>query len=85
MSDNASLWHLDTSPNVDLCLNYTEAWLWLSCLQPSYLGLVSIMGLVGNCLVLTVFWLQRKPCSVADIYLGNLAAADRSPLEYAIE
>lgn len=63
-------------PELDHCSNYTEAWLWLSSLQPAYLGLISIIGLVGNGLVLCVFCLQKRPCSVADIYLGNLAAAD---------
>uniref|UniRef100_A0A8C6SZG5 Si:dkey-63b1.1 n=1 Tax=Neogobius melanostomus TaxID=47308 RepID=A0A8C6SZG5_9GOBI len=55
---------------------YTAAWLWLSWMQPSFLGLLTAVGLLGNTLVLLVFCLQRKPCSVADIYLGNLAAAD---------
>ncbi|XP_022523823.2 B2 bradykinin receptor [Astyanax mexicanus] len=55
---------------------YTEAWEWLSSLQPTFLALISITGVVGNGLVLCVFCLQRKPCSVADIYLGNLAFAD---------
>uniref|UniRef100_A0A8C5DI60 Si:dkey-63b1.1 n=1 Tax=Gouania willdenowi TaxID=441366 RepID=A0A8C5DI60_GOUWI len=56
--------------------SYTESWLWLSSLQPAFLGLVTLVGLLGNALVLGVFCLQRRPCSVADIYLGNLAAAD---------
>lgn len=63
-------------PELDPCSNYTKAWLWLSSLQPAYMGLVSILGLLGNGLVLCVFCLHRKPCNVADIYLGNLAAAD---------
>lgn len=62
------------SSNV-LC-NETDAWIWLSSLQPPFLALISILGVVGNSLVLCVFCLQRKPCSVADVYLGNLAAAD---------
>ncbi|XP_056150916.1 B2 bradykinin receptor [Lampris incognitus] len=58
------------------CSNYTEAWQWLSSLEPGYLGLVSIVGMVGNALVLCVLWLQRKPCTVADVYLSNMATAD---------
>ncbi|KAM9339627.1 B2 bradykinin receptor [Symphorus nematophorus] len=74
---NASDWLVPTvDPEVDPCWNYTEAWMWLSSLQPAYLGLISFVGLVGNGLVLCVFCLQRKPCTVADVYLGNLAAAD---------
>ncbi|KAJ0061000.1 hypothetical protein NL108_004726 [Boleophthalmus pectinirostris] len=61
---------------LDMCEPYTAAWLWLSWLQPFYLGLLSAIGLLGNLLVLVVFCFQRKPCSVADIYLGNLALAD---------
>lgn len=60
----------------DPCSNYTAAWLWLSSLQPAYLGLISAVGLLGNGLVLSVFCLQRKTCTVADVYLGNMAAAD---------
>ncbi|KAM9356312.1 B2 bradykinin receptor [Pholidichthys leucotaenia] len=77
MASNASdSLFLALNHTLDPCTNYTKAWLWLSSLQPSYLALISIIGFVGNVLVLCVFCLQRKPCSVADIYLGNLAAAD---------
>lgn len=77
MSNNASDWFVPTvNPDTANCSSYTEAWLWLSSLQPAYLGLITLMGLLGNGLVLCVFCLQRKPCSVADVYLGNLAAAD---------
>ncbi|KAK2890492.1 B2 bradykinin receptor-like [Channa argus] len=74
---NASHWLVPTmAPDPEACSNYTEAWLWVSSLQPACLGLISLVGSVGNGLVLYVFCLQRKPCTVADIYLGNLAAAD---------
>ncbi|XP_022622058.1 B2 bradykinin receptor-like [Seriola dumerili] len=77
MAVNSSDWLVPTvGPELDPCGNYTEAWLWLSSLQPAFLGLISVMGLLGNSLVLCVFCLQRKPCTVADVYLGNLAAAD---------
>ncbi|XP_026050988.1 B2 bradykinin receptor-like [Carassius auratus] len=56
--------------------NETDAWVWLSSFQPPFLALISILGVLGNSVVLCVFCLQRKPCSVADVYLGNLAAAD---------
>ncbi|XP_026856596.2 B2 bradykinin receptor [Electrophorus electricus] len=60
---------------MDNC-NYTEGWAWLVSLQPGCLVLISIIGVLGNGLVLCVFCLQKKPCTVADIYLGNLAMAD---------
>ncbi|XP_030626641.1 B2 bradykinin receptor [Chanos chanos] len=66
---------LDSYLDVDNC-SYTTAWLWLSTLQPTYILLVSMVGVAGNGFVLAVFCLQRKFCSVADVYLGNLAAAD---------
>ncbi|XP_026174556.1 B2 bradykinin receptor [Mastacembelus armatus] len=77
MVGNASEWLVPAlDSDVDPCSNYTEAWLWLSALQPAYLGLMSVIGLAGNGLVLCVFCLQREPCTVADMYLGNMAAAD---------
>lgn len=77
MGLNTSDWLVPSvDPELDLCSNYTAAWLWLSSLQPSYLGLVCVVGVVGNGLVLYVLCLQRKHCTVADVYLGNLATAD---------
>ncbi|CAJ1077546.1 B2 bradykinin receptor-like [Xyrichtys novacula] len=76
MANTSDLLVPTLDPELDPCSNYTEAWLWLSSLQPSYLGLISAVGFVGNGLVLCVLCLQRKPCTVADVYLGNLAAAD---------
>ena len=85
MLPNASVWPPPSAaaggpgswePLEDCRSNATAAWLWLSALQPAYLALVSAVGVVGNSLVLCVFLLQRKPCTVADIYLGNLALAD---------
>ncbi|KAM6953945.1 B2 bradykinin receptor [Aplochiton taeniatus] len=77
MVANTSEWIVPTvDPYFDPCSNYTAAWLFLSNLQPAYMGLLSVVGVVGNGLVLCVFCLQKKPCTVADIYLGNLAAAD---------
>ncbi|XP_062857589.1 B2 bradykinin receptor [Trichomycterus rosablanca] len=56
--------------------SYTEAWVWVASLQPVWLWLISVSGLLGNGLVLCVFCLQRKSGSVADVYLGSLALAD---------
>ncbi|XP_024276459.1 B2 bradykinin receptor-like [Oncorhynchus tshawytscha] len=62
--------------NCTLLYNYTAAWDWLSTYHPAYLVLLSVVGVLANGLVLYVFCLQRKLCTVADVYLGNLAAAD---------
>lgn len=55
---------------------YEAAWDWITSLQPLWMSVISIVGLVGNGLVLLVFCLQRNVCSVADVYLGNLALAN---------
>lgn len=73
MELNLSL--MDSEADVGNC-TYQAAWDWISSLQPLWLSVISISGIVGNGLVLLVFCLQRNPCSVADVYLGNLALAN---------
>ncbi|XP_058255652.1 B2 bradykinin receptor-like [Hemibagrus wyckioides] len=53
-----------------------EAWDWLYTMQPVYMLIICVLGILGNVFVLLVFCLHKKACSVAEIYLGNLAAAD---------
>ncbi|XP_033905266.3 B1 bradykinin receptor-like [Acipenser ruthenus] len=43
---------------------------------PPYIFTICVTGLLGNMFVLLVFFLQKGRCTVAEIYLGNLAAAD---------
>lgn len=43
---------------------------------PIYIFLISTLGILLNVFVLLVFCLHKKPCTVAEIYLSNLAAAD---------
>ncbi|XP_072546429.1 B2 bradykinin receptor [Salminus brasiliensis] len=54
----------------------TEAWDWLHTMQPVYMYVICVLGIIGNVFVLLVFCLHKKACTVAEIYLGNLAAAD---------
>ncbi|KAK2843548.1 hypothetical protein Q7C36_011763 [Tachysurus vachellii] len=56
--------------------NHTEAWEWVYSIQPTYMSIICVLGAFGNAFVLGVFCIQKGHCSVADIYLGNLAAAD---------
>lgn len=56
--------------------NHTEAWEWVYSMQPAYMAVICILGVIGNAFVLCVFCLQQRHKTVADIYLGNLAAAD---------
>lgn len=49
---------------------------WLLSWQPVYILLIAVLGIVLNVFVLLVFCLHKKACTVAEIYLSNLAAAD---------
>ncbi|XP_044023096.1 B2 bradykinin receptor-like [Siniperca chuatsi] len=53
-----------------------DAWEWLNSRQPVYILLITVLGIVFNVFVLMVFCLHKKACTVAEIYLSNLAAAD---------
>ncbi|KAE8290036.1 B2 bradykinin receptor [Larimichthys crocea] len=54
----------------------TDAWEWLSSSQPVYILIITVLGIVFNVFVLMVFCLHKKACTVPEIYLSNLAAAD---------
>ncbi|XP_053191730.1 B2 bradykinin receptor-like [Scomber japonicus] len=53
-----------------------DDWDWLYSMQPVYMLLITVLGVIFNMFVLMVFCLHKKPCTVAEIYLSNLAAAD---------
>lgn len=53
-----------------------EAWEWIYASQPVYILIISVLGIILNLFVLLVFCLHKKPCTVAEIFLSNLAAAD---------
>lgn len=73
---------MTTGPSLELWdrelpdCNHTEAWEWVYSIQPAYMSIICVLGVLGNAFVLSVFCFQKGHCSVADIYLGNLAAAD---------
>lgn len=54
----------------------SDAWEWLNTSQPVYILLITVLGIAFNVFVLMVFCLHKKACTVAEIYLSNLAAAD---------
>lgn len=54
----------------------SEAWDWLYTMQPVYMLVICVLGIAGNVFVLSVFCLHKKACTVAEIYLSNLAVAD---------
>ncbi|XP_029349948.1 B2 bradykinin receptor-like [Echeneis naucrates] len=49
---------------------------WKATLLGVYILLVAVLGIIFNVFVLMVFCLHKKACTVAEIYLSNLAAAD---------
>lgn len=61
--------------NSSHCID-TEAWESLNSSQPVYILIITVLGIVLNVFVLAVFCLHKKACTVAEIYLSNLAAAD---------
>uniref|UniRef100_A0A3Q1BHA3 G-protein coupled receptors family 1 profile domain-containing protein n=1 Tax=Amphiprion ocellaris TaxID=80972 RepID=A0A3Q1BHA3_AMPOC len=82
-------WQLLVHPNEFYLLSVTvkqttlnETWClydpvdWIFTGIPVYILIISVLGIFLNVFVLMVFWLHKKACTVAEIYLSNLAAAD---------
>ncbi|XP_059209465.1 B2 bradykinin receptor-like [Centropristis striata] len=67
---------MESAARAEPVCNHTDAWEWVHTMQPAYMSVIFLLGVVGNSFVLCVFCLQKKRSSVADIYLSNLAAAD---------
>ena len=61
--------------NDSLCED-DHIWEWIHTIQPPYILVVSVLGILGNLFVLLVFCLHKTSRTVAEIYLSNLAAAD---------
>ncbi|XP_034432999.1 B2 bradykinin receptor-like [Hippoglossus hippoglossus] len=68
------LYGYQNETNVTQCPEH--GWDWLTASQPVYILILTVLGVVLNVFVLMVFCLNKKPCTVAEIYLSNLAAAD---------
>ncbi|GLD47961.1 B2 bradykinin receptor-like protein [Lates japonicus] len=49
---------------------------WTYTVLQIYILVIAVLGIVFNVFVLMVFCLHKKACTVAEIYLSNLAAAD---------
>ncbi|XP_047466322.1 B2 bradykinin receptor-like [Mugil cephalus] len=63
-----------TETNASSCLYQPTEWLYPATYW--YILVICVLGIVFNVFVLTVFCLHKKACTVAEIYLSNLAAAD---------
>lgn len=55
---------------------YSELWGWLNAVQAPFLWVLFVLAALENVFVLSVFCLHKSSCTVAEIYLGNLAVAD---------
>ncbi|XP_025775667.1 B2 bradykinin receptor [Puma concolor] len=55
---------------------YAEWWSWLNAIQAPFLWVLFVLAALENIFVLGVFCLHKSSCTVAEIYLGNLAVAD---------
>ncbi|XP_075386649.1 B2 bradykinin receptor isoform X1 [Tenrec ecaudatus] len=53
-----------------------EWWSWFNTIQTPFLWAIFILASLENIFVLSVFCLHKSSCTVAEIYLGNLAVAD---------
>ncbi|KAM6202688.1 B1 bradykinin receptor [Rhynchocyon petersi] len=62
--------------NATACGNAQGAWNLLYRILPTLIIIIFIVGILGNCFVLSVFLLPRRQLNVAEIYLANLAASD---------
>ncbi|XP_054828149.1 B2 bradykinin receptor [Eublepharis macularius] len=71
---NQSVW-LNATHNNSSC-PWPENWPWLFTIQPFILWFLTALGIVENVFVLLVFCLHKSRCTVAEIYLANLAMAD---------
>ncbi|XP_026976284.1 B2 bradykinin receptor isoform X2 [Sagmatias obliquidens] len=64
-----------TPPQSSSCV-HSDWWSSLNTIQPPFLWVLFILAALENAFVLSVFCLHRSSCTVAEVYLGNLAAAD---------
>ncbi|KAM4662708.1 B2 bradykinin receptor-like [Discoglossus pictus] len=72
---NSSYNMLTATPTPMSCPEH-EGFKWIFAYQPIFMWAIFVLGFIENIFVLGVYLLHKKPCTVAEIYLGNLAAAD---------
>ncbi|NXM00082.1 BKRB2 protein, partial [Tyrannus savana] len=61
--------------NPSVCAN-EDVERWLREYQPAFLWFIFILGAIENSFVLTVLCFHKSSCTVAEIYLANMALAD---------
>ncbi|XP_076201509.1 B2 bradykinin receptor [Aptenodytes patagonicus] len=57
------------------CIN-SDVWKWLQDFQPGFLWFIFLLGVIENSFVLIVLCFHKSRCTVAEIYLANMALAD---------
>lgn len=67
---------LNGTPSQGSSCNHSEVWGWLNTIQAPFLWVLFVLAALENIFVLSVFCLHKSSCTVAEIYLGNLAVAD---------
>ncbi|XP_069805803.1 B2 bradykinin receptor-like [Dendropsophus ebraccatus] len=74
---NATMTELANNPGFPLnkCIDL-ESFEWLFSYQPQFMWVIFIMSFIENLFVISVFVLHKSRCTVTEIYLGNMAAAD---------
>uniref|UniRef100_A0A4W6EK06 Bradykinin receptor B2 n=1 Tax=Lates calcarifer TaxID=8187 RepID=A0A4W6EK06_LATCA len=66
--------HDQNNTNIAHCPEEDVEWTFI--VLPVYSLVIAVLGIIFNVFVLMVFCLHKKACTVAEIYLSNLAAAD---------
>ncbi|NWQ87621.1 BKRB2 protein, partial [Burhinus bistriatus] len=61
--------------NQNGCIN-PDIWKWLQDFQPGFLWFIFVLGVIENSFVLIVLCFHKSRCTVAEIYLANMALAD---------
>lgn len=74
LETNWSAW-INATNNGSTC-SWPEEWHWLTDIQPMLLWFLTVVGMIENMFVLSVLFFHKSRCTVAEIYLANLAAAD---------
>ncbi|XP_019408019.1 PREDICTED: B2 bradykinin receptor [Crocodylus porosus] len=71
----SDLYNTSENNSNSTCAN-VGVWNWLFTFQPIFLWIIFMLGVMENGFVLSVFCFHKSRCTVAEVYLANLAAAD---------
>ncbi|XP_075048283.1 B2 bradykinin receptor-like [Mixophyes fleayi] len=73
---NTTLTMLENSTKIPGNCTNLQKFQWIFDYEPIYLWFIFVFGVIENLFVISVFLLHKNRCTVAEIYLGNMAAAD---------